>query len=151
MDRKLISNNFDDWLIILVFFFFFFKKGICQTFPISSFSSMKICCFSLFYIIINWISLSFWLLVGQNKTFKDFIDRHFFAIIWHFNPEKNLRIISCRTKFHSNPSNSCWDISVSTTAVHRQTDIRRATLLARLKTNSSALSGGDAVSKLFQT
>ncbi len=29
--------------------------------------SVRICCFSLFYIFVFWISLSFWLLVGQKK------------------------------------------------------------------------------------
>lgn len=42
------------------------QKKIC-----SSFSNVNICGDSLFYIIVNWISLSFGLLFWQNKAFED--------------------------------------------------------------------------------
>lgn len=41
----------------------------------SSFSIVRICCFALFYIIVNWISLGLRQLIGQNKTSED-------AIFW---------------------------------------------------------------------
>ncbi len=42
-----------------------------QTFHCFSFSNMKICCFSLSKMIVNWISLSLGLLIRQNKPSED--------------------------------------------------------------------------------
>lgn len=36
-----------------------------------SFSNVIICCFSLFFFFLHWISLGFGVLVGQNSTFED--------------------------------------------------------------------------------
>lgn len=55
--------------ISFVSLFFFLEK--CQNKACCSFSSVKICCFSLLYIFINWIILSSRLLVRQNKTFNN--------------------------------------------------------------------------------
>ena len=47
---------------------FFKQKG--QLFTSSNFSIVIICCFSL-YIIVNWRSLCFGLILRQNKQFED--------------------------------------------------------------------------------
>ncbi len=50
-------------------------------------------------IIVNWLSLGFGLLVGQNKTFKD-VTLSFLMIFWHFI-DKKIRFIN--PSIHSLP------------------------------------------------
>lgn len=65
LNRKKINNNFANRLIVL-------SRKKFQPLSGYTFSYVEICCFSLFYIIVNSIFLYSGLLLEQNNQFEDF-------------------------------------------------------------------------------
>lgn len=59
-----MANYFDN-LVSVIF------QEKCEPYAVSSFFSVRICCCSLLFMIVNEVSLGFGLLVGKRKQFED--------------------------------------------------------------------------------
>lgn len=98
------AANLHIWFIVSVLF-----KQKLPKFARFQLLKWKICCFSLLYIKVNWISLGF----GQNKQFEDDIlgsgkcNGHFSSPFFDISKTKRLiKIISCW--LHLQMSCSVW-------------------------------------------